>query len=457
MIEVVAPAKRQAGESVGARLQRLRQERGLSQRALSEPGVSYAYISRIEAGTRQPSVKALRKLAAKLGVSVDYLETGREIDDADQRELRLSDALLALRFGNAAEAEEQLSELVEEAVRTADRSVAAQAQIALALAADDRGDHAGAVAGFEAAFELDRPSPLERLDVFATLGRAYGTLGQTGREIALYEECIDEISRLDGVHAAALARYRIFLSYALSDAGEFSRAEQVLQEALADSETTDDPYMRIRVYWSLARLSEMEGRSTVALRHARRAIALLEATEDDLQRARAHLLAAWIMNSARDAQGARRQLEQAEHLFSDAATADDLAILHVEQARTHALLGDGELACTMAREAIALLNDVPSATAGTAHWALAEGLALQGDPAADTAFGRSVDLLEQNHRWREAAEASRSWAQLLREAGRQEEAFAALERSANFALRLTPEQQPVHRSTSARTPAVQDL
>jgi len=48
----------------------------MSQRDLSSPGVSYAYISRIEGGARVPSVKALRRLAAKLGVSVEHLETG---------------------------------------------------------------------------------------------------------------------------------------------------------------------------------------------------------------------------------------------------------------------------------------------------------------------------------------------------------------------------------------------
>jgi transcriptional regulator with XRE-family HTH domain len=63
-------------ESIGQRLRRLRIEHGLSQRDLSSPGVSYAYISRIEAGARAPSVKALRRLAGKLGVSVEQLETG---------------------------------------------------------------------------------------------------------------------------------------------------------------------------------------------------------------------------------------------------------------------------------------------------------------------------------------------------------------------------------------------
>src|SRR5216110_2881960 len=96
------------GETIGQRLKRLRLDRHMSQRELAAPGVSYAYISRIEAGSRQPSVKALRKLAAKLGVAADYLETGSELDPAAARELRLSDLELAIRLGNASGAEQEL-------------------------------------------------------------------------------------------------------------------------------------------------------------------------------------------------------------------------------------------------------------------------------------------------------------------------------------------------------------
>jgi transcriptional regulator with XRE-family HTH domain len=63
-------------ETVGQRLHRLRVKHGLSQRDLASPGVSYAYISRFEAGSRTPSAKALRALAAKLGTTALYLETG---------------------------------------------------------------------------------------------------------------------------------------------------------------------------------------------------------------------------------------------------------------------------------------------------------------------------------------------------------------------------------------------
>ena len=63
---------------IGQRIRARRLELGLSQRQLSQPGVSYAYISRLEAGTRTPSVKALRLLAPRLDVSVEWLETGEE-------------------------------------------------------------------------------------------------------------------------------------------------------------------------------------------------------------------------------------------------------------------------------------------------------------------------------------------------------------------------------------------
>src|SRR5712691_12525259 len=103
-------------EPIGVRLKRLRLERGLSQRELSSPGVSYAYISRIEGGARTPSVKALRMLAQKLGVSVEYLETGRDLRDVDERELRLADAELELRLADdASAAEAKLRDILAEA------------------------------------------------------------------------------------------------------------------------------------------------------------------------------------------------------------------------------------------------------------------------------------------------------------------------------------------------------
>ncbi len=63
--------------TIGERIRKRRGELGLSQRQLACKGASYAYISRIEANQRRPSIRALRELASRLGVSVHWLETGR--------------------------------------------------------------------------------------------------------------------------------------------------------------------------------------------------------------------------------------------------------------------------------------------------------------------------------------------------------------------------------------------
>lgn len=101
-------------ETVGQRLRRLRSERGLSQREISAPGVSYAYISRIEAGMRTPSVKALRMLAAKLGVPEEYLEYGEQPVDSQyvESELRRLQNLLHGGEQGAEEARAAVADLI---------------------------------------------------------------------------------------------------------------------------------------------------------------------------------------------------------------------------------------------------------------------------------------------------------------------------------------------------------
>jgi len=84
-------------ETLGQRIRRLRLERGLSQREIEGPGVSNAYISRIEKGERTPSLRAIRTMAAGIGVTPEYLETGRDHTTTDElaaEALRLSDGAL---------------------------------------------------------------------------------------------------------------------------------------------------------------------------------------------------------------------------------------------------------------------------------------------------------------------------------------------------------------------------
>ena len=61
----------------GARLQQLRQDRGLSQEKLAElSGLHRTYISSLERGARNPTITTLHALARALGTSISDLMSG---------------------------------------------------------------------------------------------------------------------------------------------------------------------------------------------------------------------------------------------------------------------------------------------------------------------------------------------------------------------------------------------
>lgn len=427
-------------ETIGQRLKRLRLERGLSQRELAAPGVSYAYISRIEAGTRQPSVKALRKLAGKLGVTADYLETGSQLDPTEARELRLSDVELAVRLGESEGAEEELTALLAEAQAAADRPSLFRIRVALAALREQRGDFAGAIELIELALASEPFEPAARVDVYHQLGRAYAAVGETRRAVELFEACRAGCAD----DPSADARYATLLSYALTDVGEIARAEDVVREALDLTSGTEDPYMRVRLYWSLARLAGAEGRASVALSNVRKAIALLEATEDTLNLARAHVLASGLFLERADPAEAANHLDRAEHLLGVAPATPDLVEIKTLRSRAAALSGDGRSAVAVAREALEL--ETTDADRGALLAALASGLALSGDRiAAANAYRDAVELLEAAGWWRPAANACRAWGHMLRDAGKETEAIDVLDRAAELGMRAAPQHSRAER------------
>jgi tetratricopeptide (TPR) repeat protein len=425
-------------ETIGQRLKRLRLERSFSQRDLSAPGVSYAYISRIEAGARTPSVKALRMLARKLSVSVEYLETGRELRDVDERELRLSDAELELRLGEeTSAAEAKLEQLLAESLAAGDHPSARRARVALGLASARRGSHLDAVQALEAALEDGIVDPAARPDVFAALGQSYSFLGAPERAVRLFEKCLEDLRASPIPSLPAQIWFGTLLSYALTDAGDYARAQDVIREALVDAEGGADPYTRVRLYWSQARLAQNEGRAGDALASIRQAIALLKTTDDDVYLARAYLLRAGVETNEGDAAAARRDLKNAEQLLATRAEPVDRGMIHIGHSRIAFLEGDAARASEEARRAIDILGEFHAGEQGEAVWALARGQSLAGDVAsADQAFSRAVDLLSVHGRRHDAARAAADWAEILRNAGRQDEAAKASERAADLGLDL---------------------
>lgn len=99
---------------LGARLHAAREAAALSQRELSFPGCSAAYISRIERGERVPSLQVLRELARRTGVSEaqlaygqerlhpDVAETLRQVEKAEETKSKAERAQAYAALGRAA-------------------------------------------------------------------------------------------------------------------------------------------------------------------------------------------------------------------------------------------------------------------------------------------------------------------------------------------------------------------
>jgi transcriptional regulator with XRE-family HTH domain len=419
-------------ETVGQRIRRLRRAKGLSQRQLAGPkggGVGYAYIARIEKGERNPSVPALRYLAGKLGVDPEYLESGEAIPAAKERELRLVDAEIGLRMGGDLGAiEESLRAMLEEGIPDG-LEVRIRATLGTLLARTGQNE--------EAREQLERVvasggvRPETRGDVYEILATVYVATRRSPQAIELLERAIATVDK-DERHLTQRVRFRSFLAQTFSSVGALDRASSVLEEAMVLAEDFPRPADRVGLYWAGARLAWMEAQDAdTALRYAGRAIGLLEATEDTMELARAHLLAGQICNLDGRPEEANWHFEQAEPTLK---FGEDPAFgaLRAEQAKVEAKLGDPARAVDLAREAMMLvLEDVrflPNAT----H-ALALALTAAGDiDAADEQYRRAVALLGERFQWREAIQVSRDWANALREAERERDALAVLDSAMEF-------------------------
>src|SRR5207237_10402146 len=94
--------------------------------------------------------------------------------------------------------------------------------------------------------------------------------------------------------------------------GEAAGARIALLEARERLEAIGDARARIRLYWSLAREAAEEQRYDRSLAYTWRAVALLEANEDTVELARAHLTCARMLVEEGQGESAGLHLEHAE-------------------------------------------------------------------------------------------------------------------------------------------------
>ena len=188
----------------------------------------------------------------------------------------------------------------------------------------------------------------------------------------------------------------------------------------------------MRLHRELGRLSIEQARPLAALDSFRRAVALLEVIEDTLRLARAHLDCARALADAGDLDEADTRVGRAVHLLGPYPAADDLAVVRRLQAILAASRGDHEEPGRHGNQALLLARGLPSEQ-GRIWAARADARAAAGDPAADAAFRKALELLREHGTVQEEAGLLRSYGRYLRSTDRDAEALDVFERAAEVA------------------------
>lgn len=334
--------------AVGERLKSAREKAGLSQRQLSFPGCSPAYISRIESGDRIPSLQLLRGLGRRLGVTEDYLATGTVGGESAD----LLEAEIALRLDDLETAERLYLDALNQATQSTDRARAIEGLGQLAFR---NGRPRDAIKRFEEALRLYGDSEFEHPSLAESLGRSYAVVGELESAIGIFERCHAQAHERG--HVLEEMRFLVLLGYALVDAGNFGRAEELLGHALALAKDMDDPHIRVSLYWSQSRLHAERNESETASRYARRALEYLLLSEDDRRTALAYQLLAHIELDRGNPEEALELLGQGWPLMERNGNALERAQYRLEEARALAKLGRSEEAAALAMQISGLIGD----------------------------------------------------------------------------------------------------
>jgi tetratricopeptide (TPR) repeat protein len=408
-------------KEVGMRLKASRERAGFSQRQLAFPGCTAAYISRLEAGARVPSLQMVNQLALRLDVTGQWLATG--VEAAEVQPSELIDAEVALRLGEVAEAERLYREHLEPGDPARPAALAGLGQIAFRSELLTE-----AIGLLEQSFELRGRKALVDAGLVDTLGRAHAMTGAREAAIALFEQSVREAEEADA--PVEQLRFSVLLANALIDAGDFRRAEAALADVIRFADEAGDPVAMARVYWSQSRLHSLRHEPRLASRYARRALEILERTENDAYVGMAYHLLAYAEIGSGNAEEALVLLERGRTLFGSELTERDDARFSLEEARALTALGRNAEAALKAARTLELLDAVSPGDRGHAYVALADVFLAAGDrERPKMLLGQALELLSE-HVKPKALDAGRKLAALLEDDGDTAGALKALKRAA---------------------------
>ncbi len=303
-------------ESVGARLHRMRQERGLTQKDVAGDRYSAAFVSTIESGRRNPSRDAVGYFAQQLGVDENELLTGRPAHVLAELRLQLAIARHARSSGELDEAVRLYAE-VAEAAREADLPrVEAAALHGLAWCDQRGGDLSSAMRRLDEAEQRLTDEPLtEHVPLIATRARLLRMRGAL-REAAYTLETTRERLKQEGLASPEAV---VQLSYGLvgvyMELGLPQRAAHAAETALSLVGEVDDPEQVAAMHVQVARTFMAQGRGADAEAALERAHATYQQLDYQFEIAVCHWSRGYLLSREQRYADAERELATARDMM----------------------------------------------------------------------------------------------------------------------------------------------
>ncbi|MEU9175660.1 tetratricopeptide repeat protein [Streptomyces sp. NPDC048550] len=412
---------------IGRRVQRMRAELGLTQRALAEPSYTSAYISTLESGKVRPSETALRFLAGRLGTSYEELATGRPAHLATEVRLALTDAQQTLATGDAAEAAVRYRQLLADAERLGLDAERAEALLGLGDCAIESGELPDAIGHFEAAERLLADEPLPRR-ARPIRGRAVAHLlaGELRYACYLLESAIDELNASGLADPEALVLLYAAVIGPYIDMGAHARAAHAAELALALAPEVADPALVAGMHRQVARTFLTAGRPADADDSLAKAQAIYRQLRLRTDLAHCHWMRGYVQAQNGDLVAAEAELRTARDMLSARRAALFTAQVEVELADVLRRLGRCEEAAGLLSALLELGDSHGAVHAGGAHRLLGLMAEERGETeAAEEHYVQALTLLERSGASGDLADLCRLLGDLLRRTGRTEAALDA--------------------------------
>jgi transcriptional regulator with XRE-family HTH domain len=400
--------------SLGYRIRMSRIRRGLSQAQLALPELSDSYVSLMESGKRTPTPDVLRLLARKLGCSAVYLQSGVEEEAQEKIRTTLDYAEMALHNGEATEARDRYAELL--------------ADPHLAALEEALGEFAALVRVLSPDYDT-----AEWIRLHIAVSRCHREKGDVARSVAVAESAFATVTARPGQWSDETVKLGATLVAAYLERGDLVSARQLADRLIERADAVGSSVARMAAYWEAAIAARYQADFETAVTYGERALALLSEVADlrNLSRLRGEYGTLMLLARPHDAARARDELRRAMGEMTETAAGEiDIARCLTELARAEIAMGEPGTAAEHASEALELLGSEPRLATAAALIVLAEArIRLGREHDAGEVLSRAMACLAQMEPSREAAEGWFHLAELLGEAGTEQDRADAYRRA----------------------------